>query len=77
MMRYVRMKELKTLVRDGVVKVVGGSDDGEFIRFKVLPSGPEIGQWYAFGQKLLVVDCETIHENIVKSFPQLYEECSK
>lgn len=71
--RYVRMKDCGALARAGVIQVLHWSDDGEFIRFKILPNGPEIGMWIPGKEKLLVVNCKTVHENIVKAFPQLYE----
>lgn len=72
--RYVKMKSLKELVKSGLIEIVHMSDDGEFCRFKILPSGPEVGQWCQFDQVLMVVDRETVHENFVNAAAQLYEE---
>lgn len=72
--RYVRMKSLKELVRGKIIKVIHASDDGEYYRYKVLPDGPELGGWYDFGEILMVVDGPTVHENLLKVAPTLFEE---
>lgn len=72
--RYVRMKDLKTLVRKGLIHITHMSDDGEYCRFQILPDGPECGQWCQFGEVLMVVDRDTVHANMVRMAPQLYEE---
>lgn len=71
------MKPLKELVRGGVIKIIHMSDDGEFMRYKILPNGPEVGQWVSGDEKLLVVNCSTVHENFLMTFPQLYNEVSQ
>jgi len=77
MSKYVKMKTSRELVRNGIIKMTHVSDDGEYCRYKILPNGPEIGEWMKFGEKLLVVDCDTIHENQFKVAPQLYEEINE
>lgn len=72
--RYVRMKPLKELVRGGKLKILHMSDDGEYIHYKVLPNGPTCGEWMQFGERLMVVDRETVHENQVLMKPDFYEE---
>lgn len=73
--KRVRMKPLKTLVRGGIIKITHMSDDGEFMRFKVVGvEGVEHGMWVPGDSPLQIVDCETIHANMVKYYPQLFEE---
>jgi Trk K+ transport system NAD-binding subunit len=72
--RYVRMKPLKELVRKKLISIEHMSDDGEYIRYKILPNGPIVGHWNREGEKLLVVDCQTVHVNELKMAPQLYVE---
>lgn len=72
--RYVRFKSLKELVRSKMVKIVHVSDDGEFMRLKILPNGPEVGRWNTGDDVILVVNCPTEHENFVNTFPQLFDE---
>lgn len=72
-MKHVKKRELKDLVRKKVISVSFVSDDGEYYRYKILPNGPEIGEWGTFGQTLLVVNEDTVHENFLKAYPQLFE----
>lgn len=72
--KYVRMKPLKELVRNGELKILHMSDDGEYIQYKILPNGPICGEWVQFGETLMVVDRETVHENSVLMKPEWYEE---
>lgn len=72
--RFVQMKPLKELVRNKIISIVHMSDDGEFMRYKILPNGPEVGQWVSGDEKLLVVNCSTVHENFLMAYPQLYNE---
>lgn len=72
--RYVRMKPLKTLINENIIELIHVSDSGEYIRYKVLPDGPEINQWQTGDEPLLVVNCGTLHESMLKTFPQLYED---
>ena len=72
--RRVRMKSLKELVRKRIINITHMSDDGEFMRFKVVGvEGVEHGMWVPQGP-MQIVDGETIHENMVKFYPQLFEE---
>lgn len=73
-MKYIQMKTAKELIRNKLIEMIHVTDDGEYCRYKILPNGPEVGEWTKFGEKLLVIDCETVHENQVKAAPQLYKE---
>jgi len=75
-LKYVKKRDYKYLIRNSIIEVEHWSDDGEFVRYRILPNGPVFGEWANFGEKLLVVDCDTVHENVVNGFPQLYEEVS-
>jgi hypothetical protein len=72
--KWVRMKSVGRLVRANLIKIEHLSDDGEFIRYKVLPNGPVVGQWLPHGDRQLVVDCETVHANFINAYPQLFED---
>lgn len=72
-MKFVKKREYKELIQNKIIEVEHVSDDGEFIRYKILPNGPIVGEWINFGNKLLVVNCDTVHENFLKSYPQLFE----
>ena len=72
--RYVRMKPLKELVRKKLIHIEHMSDDGEYLRYKILPNGPTVGHWNREGELLLVVNCSTVHENELKMAPQLYTD---
>lgn len=75
--RFVRMRPLKELVRGNIIKITHMSDDGEFMRFKVVgQEGVEHGMWVPT-DKMLIVDCETIHANMVKFHPQLFVEANE
>ena len=76
-MKYVQMKSMKELVRKKIIEIVHLSDDGEYCRYKILPGSVEISEWCRFGNKLMVVSCETVHEHQLKVAPQLYEDCDK
>lgn len=65
---------MRELVTTKKIELIHVSDDGEYCRYKILPNGPEIGEWCKFKQTLMVVDCDTIHENQIKMCPDLYEE---
>lgn len=67
------MKDLKELVRERIIHLEHISDDGEYMRFKVLPDGPTYGMWIPSGP-LQIVDGETIHRSMVKNHPQLFKE---
>lgn len=72
-MRYVKMLDTKQLVRQRLINIEHVSDDGEFMRFKILPNGPSIGMWMPDpNENILVVNCTTVHENMLKMCPQLY-----
>lgn len=71
--RYVRMKPLKTLVRQKLIRLDHVSDDGEYLRFTT-PDNVGHGMWHPGDEKLLIVDRETIHANMVRFYPQLFEE---
>ena len=71
---FVKMRPLKELLRNRVIEIIHTSDDGEFIRFKILPKGVEVGMWHpGDGVPYMVVDCETVHQNFVCAHPELYE----
>jgi len=75
--RYVRMRPLKELVRGKIINITHMSDDGEYMRFKVVgQEGVEHGMWNPGDEKLLVVDRETIHVNMLKMAPQLFVEAN-
>ena len=71
--QYVEMKDIKELVQKQIIQIDHISDDGEFMRFKVLPDGPTYGMWIPSGP-LQVVDGETIHRSMVAMHPQLFKE---
>lgn len=71
--RYVKMLDLRKAVRRKLIQIEQVSDDGEYIHFKILPNGPICGMWNEFGEKLMVVDRSTVHENMVKMCPDLFE----
>lgn len=72
--RWVRFKGLRHLINNKVIHLIHVSEDGEYMRFKILPDGPEIGRWDTGDEKILVVNCQTEHENFVNTYPQLFEE---
>jgi len=72
--KFVKKRDYKYLIRNNLIEVEHWSDSGDFVRYKILPNGPVVGEWATFGEKLLVVDCETVHENFLKVAPQLFEE---
>jgi len=75
--RFVRMRPIKELVRGKIINITHMSDDGEFMRFKVCGvEGVEHGMWVP-RDKMLLVDCETIHVNMVKFHPQLFVEANE
>ena len=69
---YVKMKDLKTLIRTRVIDLDWISEDGSYVRFMVSPKGPTIKMSIPTGP-LLVVDGETVQKSMVESFPQLFE----
>ena len=73
-MKFIRKKTMKQLLREKLIKIIHLSDDGEYVRYNILPNGPEIGEWVNFGQELMIVNCKTVHENFVKALPFLFEE---
>jgi hypothetical protein len=68
--RWVRLKSPKELIKAGFA-IAHISDDGEFIRFG--KGGTEVGIWQG-PEPRLVVNCSTVHENLLKMFPDAFEE---
>lgn len=71
--RHVTMRSIKDLIREGLVRLDHISDDGEYVRFKILPNGPVVGMYLLRGPAL-VVEGETIHINQIKMMPWAFTD---
>jgi hypothetical protein len=72
-MKFVVMKNLEELVSDGTIEIEHISDDGEYMRLKILPDGPTYGMCVPDGP-MQVVDGRTVRRSMVENHPQLFKE---